>query len=62
MKISVVTPVYNGEKYIRETIESIKGQSYNNYEHIIIDALSTDNTINIIKEYPHVLYLSEKAK
>jgi len=60
MKISVVTPVYNGEKYIRETIESIKGQSYNNYEHIIIDALSTDNTINIIKEYPHVLYLSEK--
>ncbi len=62
MKISIVTPVFNGEKYIRETIESIAGQSYRNFEHIIIDALSTDNTLEIIKEYKPIKYLSEKDK
>lgn len=59
MLISVVTPVHNGEKYIRETINSIKNQNYKNFEHIVIDALSTDNTLNIVKEYDHIKYLSE---
>ena|ERR1035437_10170287 len=60
MKISIVTPVHNGEKYIRETIESIANQSYKHFEHIVIDALSTDNTLEIVKEYEHIKYLSEK--
>jgi glycosyltransferase involved in cell wall biosynthesis len=60
MLISIVTPVYNGEKYIRETIESIANQSYKQFEHIIIDALSKDKTLEIIKEYKHIKYLSEK--
>lgn len=60
MKISIVTPVYNCEKYIRETIESIANQSYKNFEHIVIDAASNDNTLGIIKEYNHIKYLSEK--
>lgn len=60
MLISIVTPVYNSGKYIRETIDSIANQSYRNFEHIVIDALSTDNTLEIIKEYKDIQYLSEK--
>lgn len=60
MKISIITPVYNCEKYIRETIESIANQNYKNFEHIVIDAASNDNTLEIIKEYNHIKYLSEK--
>lgn len=51
MKISIVTPVYNGETYIEYCILSIKKQKYTNYEHIIIDGGSTDRTVEIIKKY-----------
>jgi glycosyltransferase involved in cell wall biosynthesis len=60
MKLSIVTPVYNSGKYIRETIESIANQSYRNFEHIIMDGLSTDNTLEIAKEYKHIKCISEK--
>ena len=50
-KVSVITTVFNCEKYIEKTILSVINQSYNNIEYIIIDAGSTDNTINIIKKY-----------
>ena len=49
--ISVITAVYNSEKYLRESIESLHNQKYTNYEHIIIDGGSTDGSIKIIKEY-----------
>lgn len=49
-KIIVVSPVYNAEKYIKECIDSVASQLYNNYKHYIIDDLSTDNTFNIAKE------------
>ena len=48
---SIVTPVFNGERYIEETIKSVISQSINDYEYIIVDNLSTDNTPNIIKKY-----------
>lgn len=51
--VSVVLPVYNGEKYIRESINSVINQTYDNWELIIVDDCSTDNTLNIIKEYEH---------
>ncbi|MCM1175368.1 MAG: glycosyltransferase [Blautia sp.] len=51
MKISIVTPVYNGEQYIEHCILSIKKQKFTNYEHIIIDGGSTDGTIDIIRKY-----------
>ena len=50
-KISVITPLYNAENYIRKTIKSVLNQSYDNLEMIIIDDLSTDNSRNVVKEY-----------
>lgn len=47
--ISVILPVYNAEGYIRESVQSILNQSYQNFEIIIIDDASTDNTLKIIK-------------
>ena len=49
--ISVVTVVYNSEKYLKKTIESVLSQNYDNIEYLIIDGGSTDSTIDIIKKY-----------
>jgi cellulose synthase/poly-beta-1,6-N-acetylglucosamine synthase-like glycosyltransferase len=49
--ISVITIVYNGEKYLEETIQSVLNQTHDNIEYIIIDGGSTDGTVNIIKKY-----------
>lgn len=48
---TIVTPVYNGEKYIEKCILSIKNQTYTNFEHIIMDGGSTDNTLHIVRKY-----------
>ena len=49
-KISIVTVTKNSEKYLEENIESLSNQTFRNFEHIIIDGKSTDNTIAIIKK------------
>ena len=49
--VSIVTPVYNGEKYIQECIESVLAQTYQNWEHIIVNNCSTDRTLQIITSY-----------
>ncbi len=49
--ISVIMPVYNAEKYLVEAIESILNQSYHNFEFIIIDDNSSDQSWNIIQRY-----------
>ena len=51
MKVSVIVPAYNAEKYLPKSIESIINQVYKNIEIIIIDDASTDNTKAIIKAY-----------
>lgn len=48
--ISIITVVYNGEKYLQQTIDSVYNQTYKNIEYIIVDGGSTDNTLNIIKQ------------
>jgi glycosyltransferase involved in cell wall biosynthesis len=49
--VSVVTPVYNGEKYIGECIESVLNQTYKNWEYIILNNCSTDHTLEIAENY-----------
>lgn len=49
--VSIITPTYNSEKYIEDCIKSILSQTYTNFEHIIIDGGSTDNTLRIIEKY-----------
>lgn len=49
--VSIVLPTYNGEKYIQESIESILCQTYKNWELIIVNDCSQDNTLQIINEY-----------
>ena len=50
-KVSVVMSVYNGEKYLRESIESILNQTLSDFEFIIINDGSTDNSLDILKSY-----------
>ena len=49
--ISVVTPVYNGEKYFAECIESILAQTYQNWEYVIVNNCSNDKTLQIAENY-----------
>ena len=51
MKISILTATYNSEKTLRDTIESVLRQSCRDFEYILIDGGSKDNTVDIIKEY-----------
>jgi glycosyltransferase involved in cell wall biosynthesis len=50
-QISVLLPVYNGEAFVRKAIESVLAQTYGDFEFIIVDNASTDNTNSIAREY-----------
>ncbi len=62
--ISIITVVYNGAKYLEETIQSVINQTYPNVEYIIIDGGSTDGTLDIIKKYEDYIdyWVSERDK
>jgi len=49
--VSVVTPVYNGAKFLRECIDSVLAQTHENFEYIILNNASTDATLDIAEEY-----------
>lgn len=64
--ISVVMSTYNDEKYLKESIESILNQTYENFEFIIINDGSTDNSLNLIQKYAlrddRIVLISRKNK
>lgn len=60
--ISVVTPSYNQGKYLEDAIRSVVSQGYPHFEHIIIDNCSMDQTLDILKKYPHLKWVSEPDK
>jgi glycosyltransferase involved in cell wall biosynthesis len=51
MRFSIITCTLNSEKYLQRNIDSIKNQTFKDYEHIFIDGFSKDRTIEIIKKY-----------
>lgn len=59
--VTIITVVFNGEKYLENTIQSVLNQTYKNIEYIIIDGGSTDQTIDIIRKYDNQIsyWLSE---
>ncbi|MBQ7290381.1 MAG: glycosyltransferase [Clostridia bacterium] len=62
-KISIVTPSFNGANFLERCIKSIMGQTYQNFEHIIVDGGSTDETLSILKRYEgqyNMRWISEK--
>ena len=63
--ISILTATYNSEKTLRDTVESVLRQSCRDFEYILIDGGSKDNTVDIIKEYEpqfegRLKYISER--
>lgn len=67
MKISIITVTFNSSNTLRDTITSVLFQSYSNIEYIIIDGLSGDDTVSIVKEFEpqfknKLKWISEKDK
>lgn len=52
--ISIITPVHNAEDFVSECIESVRNQTYTNWEHILVDDCSSDRSAEIIKSYSNL--------
>lgn len=57
--VSIVTPSLNQSRYVRETLESVRAQTHAPIEHIVVDGGSTDGTLDILREYEGLHWISE---
>ena len=57
--VSVVTPSYNQARFLRRTIQSVLDQGLENFEHIVMDGGSTDGSVEVLREFPHLKWVSE---
>lgn len=64
MKVTIITVVFNAEKYLKDCIDSVLGQDYENIEYVVIDGGSTDGTLSVIELYRSRIhyYISEPDK
>jgi glycosyltransferase len=60
--VSIITPSFNSADTIRDTLQSVANQTYPNIEHIVIDGVSVDKTLEIIRKFPKVFLVSEKDR
>jgi len=60
LKLSIVTPTFNSIHTVRETLESVARQDYPHVEHLVVDGGSTDGTLDIVRQFPRVRWVSEK--
>jgi glycosyltransferase involved in cell wall biosynthesis len=60
--ISVLTPAFRCGKYLEQNLQSVQDQFYPSIEHIVVDGGSTDGTVEILKKYPSVKWVSEPDK
>jgi glycosyltransferase involved in cell wall biosynthesis len=56
--VSIITPSLNQGRYLREAIESVREQDYEPIEHVVVDGGSTDGTLELLREYGHLRWLS----
>lgn len=57
--ISVIMPLYNNEKYVIEAIQSVINQTYTEWELLIINDASTDNSKNVVQDFLHQKKITE---
>ena len=62
MKFSIITPSYNQGRFLTDCFESVLAQTGVEVEHIVTDAGSTDETLTVLRRYPHLCWLSEPDK
>lgn len=51
MKVSIITSTFNSAATLRDTIESVLAQTYKDFEYIVVDGNSSDETLKIVREY-----------
>ena len=61
-RITIVTPSFNQGRFIGETIDSVVAQGYPNLEHIVMDGGSTDDSLEVLRRYPHLVLVSQPDK